>query len=87
MYRIRIDSPWRYGGAQAMGGAMLNPGLYRVPGDLAEGLAERAIAEGAAVIEPEGVTVEAMPKAAMKKGKTGRPRKDKSLGRAPENKS
>jgi hypothetical protein len=86
MYRIRIDAPWRYGGAQVMGGAMLNPGIYRVPGDLSEALAERAIAEGAAVIEPEGVTVEGMPKAVLKKGKMGRPRKGKSLGWAPENK-
>ncbi len=93
--RIRIDKNWAWGGPQSRGGAMLYPGEYRVPQDVTTALAERALAEGAAVrISPEGdvrpaikadVTVEGMPKSAQKKGKRVK-RKGKSLGAAPENK-
>ncbi len=63
---------------------MLNPGVYRVPGDISEALAERAIAEGAAAVEEEPLTVDRLPGSARKKQKL---RRGRSLGRAPENKS
>ncbi len=75
---------------------MLYPGEYRVPQDVTTALAERALAEGAAVrISPErddrprieaDVTVEDMPKSVLKKKGKKTKRKGKSLGAAPENK-
>lgn len=74
-----------------MGGAMLHPGTYLVPVDISEQLAERALSEGAAeIVSASGLTTGSVPKAALKKGGGNRkrgPGNNKSLWRAPENKS
>lgn len=88
--QIEVTKPWRYRHPQR-GMQVLPPGEYRVPAQLPAELAERAIADGVAVMRQsiEEVTQQPAPRRGWPKGKKRKWRapENMALAGAPENKS
>ena len=93
---ILLDKPWRYGGPRVIGSRMLHPGQYRIPRDISQELADRALKEGAATVQEvqatdfSGVEEKVVAKSRQRthpKKRTPKLRRPKSQRRAPHDKS